>query len=253
MATKDWLVPLVVGGLGFAGLYALPGPAHLADEADGPAFEFPFRDIAVSGTTPDGYRVLATLHPAITAPDECPVAHGSGMKGNLHLDGVQVQATCLGPGLAALPLGEWTAVAVGDWPSGPGADAVAEVVEVRQAPPGPRLGLAGYNGTRVTVHVFDGAGELIASNGNASEQARLVRTYSAEQLPTGVWYLGAAPAAPPGTQPLPFAARALLPQLRPLLEGLPVGGVATTQTDALAGLYGRLYVTAQVDELVHAP
>lgn len=118
---------------------------------------------------------------------------------------------------------------------------------------GPRLGWGGYNGTRVTVHAFDARGELVFSNGDEAEQARLTRTLTPTQLPTGVWYLGANATAPPGTQKPPLAAQAFLPQVRHLIEGLPVGGVATTQTDALATWYGTLFVTLRVDELVHAP
>ncbi len=246
MAAKEWLVPLLLAGATFAGLALLPQP-HSGSAEPGPRLTHPFPDIASAGPTPDGFQALALLRPALAEGESCPTAFGSGTKGGLTLDGLHVQATCVGTGLATLDLPGWTAVALSDRP------AAGHVLEVRQAPPGPRLGVAGYNGTRVTVHVFDADGELVASNGDASEQARLRGQFAAEQLPAGVWYLGANATPPNGTKALPLYARAFLGQMRPLLEGLPVGGVATTQTDALSGLYGRLYVTAQVEELVYAP
>ena len=269
MATKDWAAPLVAALVTFAGLLALPdqGKDEPAPEGDSTTTTshnvthadllFPFKVIWVddpgspSGTSTSTAPVspfyspgptattYALLRPVLGERDPCPMAHASRFERGMIID-TSYPGQCLGPGIArySLPLG--------------GASNGGSVL-VAVAPDGPRLGQDGYNATRVTLHAFNEAGELIASNGNASEQARLGGGHSPQQLPSGVWYLGANSTVPPGTQPLPATARTFLPQLRGLLTGLPVGGVATTQTDALRAFYGTLYVTAQVDELVHAP
>ena len=48
-------------------------------------------------------------------------------------------------------------------------------------------------------------------------------------------------------------AGALLAHMMPLLHGLPVGGVASIQTNAAVVVYGTLFVTVRVDGLVQAP
>jgi hypothetical protein len=117
----------------------------------------------------------------------------------------------------------------------------------------PLLGVDGYNGTRITVHVFDETGLLAATNADANETARLSGKAHPQQLPGGVWYVGANSTAPNGTQPVPATARALFQQLDPLMRGLPIGGVASVRSDAYAALYGTLYVTVRIDGLVWAP
>jgi hypothetical protein len=258
MATKDWAAPLVAAMVTFGGLLALPEPSHDRGSPGTPDEEAAHDDEVLwafpDAKAPEPGRVLLLGRiTSLVAGHDCPVIRPriepprwpgiiGGGSGN-----ISMAIVCWTPALAVLDVTfnvtsfrDRDFVVVGD-------QTVATVGT------GPFLGQAGYNATRVTVHVFNADGELVASNGNASEQARLKGRYTPEQLPGGVWYLGANATAPEGTQPLPAAARALLPQLRALLQGLPVGGVATTQTDALRALFGTLYVTAQVDELVHAP
>lgn len=219
---KEWLIVAILSAATFAGLSALD-PAEdrhrTASEPDGRfAFEGPPRVAAANDTA--HVVVLADRPQALDAKWRTPYV-----------------AIYESTSSTALCLRFWPCVAT----------------HVVAAPGEPRLGMAGFNGTRVTVHVFDAQGDLVFSNGNASEQARLTRTLTPAQLPAGTWYLGANATAPPGTQKPPLAAQAFLPQVRHLIQGLPVGGVATTQTDALATWYGTLFVTLRVDELVHAP
>lgn len=254
MAAKEWLVPLLVGVAAFAGLSFLPEPHASSGEHPEPALVFPFtsinvtpQDLLVRGTLPGAQVTLPVpLRPALAAGAPCPALAGSSFEGRLVTD-FSLQLVCVGPGLAEVPLrgfAEDTSFADARGHS-------LAVHLVRDA--GPRFGVDGYNATRLTVHVFDAAGELIASNAGPSEQARLTGTYAPEQLPSGLYYLGADATPPPGTEPLPRAARLLVGEMRPLLQGLPVGGVASTSSDALQALYGRLYITAQVDELAPAP
>lgn len=226
MAASEWLVPLALAGVTFAGLSLVPAPGPGHDEAgarhDDPLlYPFPGGALVVDGPVhvlgidrgrehvPGGPDVVRWLSPHVVRIETVPLPEG---------------CDCVGP--------TWHVQLSGDRP---------------------QFGRGGHNATRVTVHVFDAAGELIASNGNASERARLTGQYAPEQLPSGLWYLGANATAPAGTQPLPPYARAFLGQMGPLLVGLPVGGIATTQTDAAKGLYGTLYVTARVDQLAYAP
>lgn len=117
----------------------------------------------------------------------------------------------------------------------------------------PRLGVDGHNGTRITVHVFDETGLLAATNAPANETGGFVGRSSPQQLPGGVWYVGSNATAPPGTRHIPSMARPLFDQLKPLMQGLPAGGVATIRSEAYASVYGVLYVTVRIDGLVEAP
>lgn len=127
------------------------------------------------------------------------------------------------------------------------------VAHLTAAEPGPRLLVDGFNATRVTAYIFDAEGVLHFTNANASDAARFKQAPGGiTPLPNGTWYLGNG-VTPEGQERLPLAAQAILNQLRPLLVGLPEGGVATTQTNALVSFYGTLFVTIRVDELVYAP
>lgn len=109
----------------------------------------------------------------------------------------------------------------------------------------------GHNATRVTAYVFDEDGLLVASNAN--DTARFEQHDDFFRLPSTAWYLGANETAPNGTAHLPAGARPLVERVRSQLDGLPVGGVATTRSNAYVALYGSLFVTLRIDELVHAP
>lgn len=258
MATKDWAAPLVAAVVTFGGLLLLPShPGEEPDESARHETAVPDDEILwafprAKAAEPSEVLLLGRIT-ALAPGHDCPIIRPriepptwpgivGGGKGN-----VTMAIECWTPALAVLRVtfnattfSPLDFVEVGD-----------EFVSTDET--GPVLGTSGYNATRVTVHVFDADGALVASNGNASEQARLGDGHKPQQLPGGVWYLGANETVPPGTQPLPASARAFLPQLRGLLVGLPEGGVAVTSTDALRGLYGTLYVTAQVDEIVYAP
>ncbi|MEK6976147.1 MAG: hypothetical protein AABY18_07380 [Candidatus Thermoplasmatota archaeon] len=224
MAAKDWLVPLLLAGATFGLLTAFDptGNGQDADAAGHAGFVLAFDDVRVAP------RQVATQVVLLA-------------------DGAQQTGTGT-PWVTPHVALSWSVhnpdACDPRWPC---------VVHDEATDGEPRLGLLGYNATRVTVHVFDVRGELVFSNGNASEQARLTRQYAPEQLPAGTWYLGSNNTLPPGTQRLPPAAAAFLGQVRDLIQGLPVGGVVSIETEALATWYGTLFVTLQVDDLVHAP
>lgn len=123
-----------------------------------------------------------------------------------------------------------------------------------QLPPddaGPRLGRDGHNATRATIYVFDSRGLLAATNDAKENLTRFAG--SPTTLDSALWYIGENGTAPNGTQKPPSFATPLLQKLRPLIEGLPVGGVASTQSNAYVSLYGTLFITARIDELAYAP
>ena len=103
------------------------------------------------------------------------------------------------------------------------------------------------------MHVVDAEGALVASNAPEADRARFMRGADANDLPQGVWYLGANATPPVGTQRPPALARGFIEEMRPLLVGLPEGGMASVETDAAAAFYGTLWVTLRVDGLVFAP
>lgn len=132
----------------------------------------------------------------------------------------------------------------GDWPL-PKARALPD------GDAGPRLLHGGHNATRVTAYVVDEAGLLLASNAN--DTARFRQHGDFVRLPSTAWYLGGNATAPNGTSALPGFAKPLVDRVRPQLDGLPVGGVASVRSNAYAALYGSLFVTVRVESLVHAP
>jgi hypothetical protein len=116
----------------------------------------------------------------------------------------------------------------------------------------PRFGMAGYNATRATIYVFDSRGLLAATNDAPGNWSRFGGAPTT--LDSALWYLGANATAPNGTEAVPSFAEALLPQLRPVLQGLEVGGVASARSNAYAGFgLGTLFITARIDELAYAP
>lgn len=128
---------------------------------------------------------------------------------------------------------------------------IPQAVSLPSGSEGPRLGLDGHNATRATLYVFDSRGLLAATNdapGNWSRFAGAPTT-----MEPAVWYFGANDTAPDGTQKVPSFAAPLVQQMRPLMEGLPVGGVASAQSNAYVSLYGTLFITLRVDEIVYAP
>jgi len=125
---------------------------------------------------------------------------------------------------------------------------------LRQADEGAhQFGLEGYNATRLTFYAFNTEGQVLASNAPDGELARFELSEDFAAVPNVAWYLGTAQEAPEGTTKPPASIRALLSEARPLLEGLPEGGVASAATDEYEWLYGTLYLTVRIDALVYAP
>ncbi|MHB1261388.1 MAG: hypothetical protein ACYC2H_06700 [Thermoplasmatota archaeon] len=121
----------------------------------------------------------------------------------------------------------------------------------RAGPGSPRLGMDGYNATRATIYVFDERGLLAATNDAKENWTRFAGAPTT--MESAVWYIGANSTTPNGTEKPPSFAAPLVQKLRPLMEGLPVGGVASTQSNAYVSLYGTLFITARIDELAYAP
>jgi hypothetical protein len=235
MPAKEWLVPLVLAAVTFAGLAQVDldaasgprdasAPTGAGGQDGGFQYAFPQRPV-VAGMGHNATVILLSQGPMPT-----------GREGNTdwRTPHVALQTT--------LPVFVLCTRSVPCGLTHQVADDAA-----------PRLGVAGYNATRVTVHAFDADGVLVASSGNESERARFDRGTGEIGLPDEAWYLGANATAPPGTRALPPAARALLEPLRPPLAGQPVGGVVTVETDAARPWFDTLYVTARIDGLVHAP
>ncbi|MFA5944643.1 MAG: hypothetical protein WC876_09280 [Candidatus Thermoplasmatota archaeon] len=256
MTSREWALPIALGLLVAAGLWALPEkqPEPVFDPETGepttPVLTFPFevsRGAEGAETTfivlaPEG-RAAAEQHLNATglnwtAADLDWVNAGLALFSPQNvLTGCHVQANnvtlCSDPWWAFRPWSLPRALAVPD----------AEL--------GPRLGSDGYNATRATIYVFDERGLLAATNDAEGNWSRFAGAPTTMQ--PAVWYIGANATAPNGTEPLPSFAVPLVQKLRPLMEGLPVGGVATTQSNAYVNFYGTLFITARIDALVYAP
>lgn len=269
---KEWAVPIVLGLVVGLGLWALvdTSPAEDDPATDGG------HGTSQSGTTSQGpqpivlpfaeswgepgrnttHLLLAPLGRA-AAEQRIAAAHLGGFGGSLDWMGaepklalyshVNVYTGCqpVSPGSNHSICSD-PAWVFGDWP-------YPRTQAVRNDDTGPRLLHGGYNATRATAYVFDEAGLLLASNAPANETARFTKHGDYTRLPSTAWYLGANQTAPPGTQHLPSFAKPLVDRVRPELDGLPEGGVASVRSNAYAALYGSLFVTVRVDDLVHAP
>lgn len=229
MAAKDWLAPVVVALVAFGGLWVVQphlqfggGSAAVYQETGGYAYAFP--------QAPRVADANASARLLLLSQEAQAVAPGSPWQ-SAHVGFQQSQ--------------RFTIACKTPWPCGP-THAVAQPGE-------PRLGVAGYNATRFTVHAFTADGTLVASNAPIEVRAQFLRGDRAEVLPQALWYLGANQTLPEGTSRLPSVAAPLLATLLPQLQGMPEGGVASTQTNRLNWLYGTLYVTVRLDALVHAP
>ena len=233
MPAKEWLVPLLLGALTFAGLTQvdLERPATHPDDATdqgvtraGFLYAFPQRPVV-----PDASHNATVL---LLADHPMPVGRDGATQWRTPYVAYQSSTPHLVLCMSSFPCGLAHVVADAD---------------------SARFGVAGYNATRLTVHVFDAEGVLVASSGTEAERARFDRGTGETAIPDETWYLGANATAPNGTRPLPGAAKALLGPLRPLVVGQPVGGIVTFETDAARPWFDTLYVTARIDGLVHAP
>lgn len=230
MGVKEWAVPIVAALATFGLLWVLqPHPAASA----GPEFVNPFHDdLRVNATSHDPLQllVLAKTPQKLGLDGPSGVTWRTpyvGLVGSQNGDIVCIRAPC-------------------DPLQGP-------TIHHHAPADAPLFGADGNNATRVTCYVFDETGTLVASNADAANRSRFRGGANAQDLPDSLWYLGANDTAPPGTERLPGMAAALVGRLMPQLEGLPVGGVASDSSNALVALYGTLFVTVQVDEIVQAP
>jgi len=114
-----------------------------------------------------------------------------------------------------------------------------------------KFGRGGHNATRMTVYVFQPNGDLLAANAPDADLARFQLSGDFTRLPEGTWYLGENATTPPGTMRVPAAFAPFVASARPLLAGLPEGGIATVRADHW--LLGELWLTARLDAVVHAP
>lgn len=272
----EWTVPLVVGLVSGVGLYALAagsdgGTDDAEHDVDGDSspttaeppqpIVLPFRD---SWGNPDAATThvvlaplgkaaaMARLNESLQRPDGArPDAWG----GTLEWQGDRLALFTnpnIYPGCREEPAGSGVQVchdetgSFGGW-SLPRTHALAD------GDLQPRLLQAGHNATRATAFVFDEVGLLVASNAPSNETARFTKHPDYLRLPSSAWYLGANATAPNGTARLPSFAQPLVDRVMGQLDGLPVGGVASTRSNAYVALYGSLFVTIRVDELVYAP
>lgn len=229
MPAKEWLAPALVALVAFAGLWVLQphlefgdGQAALYRDTGGYAYAFPQAPRVADANGSARVVLLSQQAQTVAAGSPWQSAHVAFQQSHWYT------IDCATP-----------------WPCGP----THEVAN----PDEPRLGVAGFNATRFTVHAFTDDGALVASNAPEEIRARFYRGDRAEVLPQALWYIGANQTRPEGTSRLPAAAGPLLATLLPQLQGLPEGGVASTQTTRLNWLYGTLYVTVRLDDLVYAP
>jgi hypothetical protein len=240
---REWAAPLILGLVVAAGLWLVPAPRHVPAPVSDAAIVLPFDSGVADRWTNVTFIVLAPHgKPAalaeLNASGDARLVEWRGQHLALYTTPARLPA-CLSGDRASFCIEDGNATLLprlGAVPAGAG---------------GPRLGVDGYNATRVTAYVFDSAGALFATNAN--DTARFAGAADAQRLPGGAWYLGDNGTAPPGTHEVPAFAGALLAHMMPLLHGLPVGGVASIQTNAAVALYGTLFVTVRIDGLVQAP
>jgi hypothetical protein len=260
MTTKEWAIPLAVGLVAGVGLWALTaGPDGGGDGSHdgghgsetGTSTTEPVPDLLLpfaEGRGPEGreltFLVLAPHGKAAAMAEANRSSASEAQRLVWQGDRVALYATTVpacpdaesGQGVSCDP----------PWAFEPWA-----FPKATEGGDGQQLLRGGHNATRVTAYVFDEAGELLASNAN--DTARYTLHDDFVRLPSTAWYLGANATAPNGTSHLPGFAKPLVDRVRPQLDGLPVGGVASVRSNAYAALYGSLFVTVRVDSLVLAP
>ena len=269
MSAREWAIPVLLGLAVGIGLWAAVPEADQATDdhggngstsASGTTSQAPqalLLPFAESWGPPGGNTTHLLLAPLGRAAAEQRIAAANlgGYGGSLSWQGAEprlafythanvftgCQPTAPGSNQSICSDPVWV---FGDWP-------FPRTQAIRNDDTGPRLLEDGYNATRVTAYVFDEAGLLLASNAN--DTARFSKHGDYARLPATAWYLGANGTAPDGTSHLPGFAKPLVDRVRPELDGLPVGGVATVRSNAYVSLYGTLFVTVRVDQLVHAP
>ncbi len=244
MAWRDWAVPLAAGVVGGLLLWSL-GPREVDEEApapepadwngtgwvflEGPRVAATPSNVSLLFVPPTGDLEVETLCPASGCLGEAPVL----MR--------------LGDGLLSAPAQDYRIVCIRAPCDQPPAPYIT-----RDAAPGEiRFGVDGFNATKLSFYAFNLDGEVLASSAPDADLARFRLSGAFIRLPDSVWYLGENATTPPGTARLPATLAPFLSQARPLLEGLPVGGVATVSTTHWA--LGELWLTARIDGLLQTP
>jgi len=112
------------------------------------------------------------------------------------------------------------------------------------------FGRGGHNATEVTLYVFDGDGELVASNAGATGRDRFRLYGDFVTVSDRPWYLGSGPVPDGMRVPEGYVGFA-----RSHLVGMPVGAVATAHvpTHEYDWLTGPLWVMVRVDAVLAAP
>lgn len=224
MSLREWLLPLVLGGLAAGAVYVLPSPGlpeHDPLPAASPeplGLAWPFREaVAPADTT---VSLLAVGRPgarelALACPDGDRVA----------------------------PLvRETDAVWRLDVPAGCRSHDGA--LRVDEADNGTLFGADGHDAVRVTLYVLDEGGELLASNAGATQRNRFRLYGDFVTVSDAPWYLGGGPAPEGMRVPTGYVDFA-----RERLSGLPLGAVATAHVPQheYDWLTGPLWVTVRVD------
>jgi hypothetical protein len=257
---REWAIPLALGIVVAAGLWALPddndgGPPDASsddppiDLAPDPVLLFPFESPRIVDE-PAQVLVISRLDQPLGIRPRDNISTACAYRIT------QTNPPCEGYGI------DWRTPRVGflntsgppsDPPGSPysSCDCGGPGIHLHAAEGSPRLGLNGYNATRATIYVFDERGLLAATNDEHGNWSRFAG--SPTTMESAVWYIGANSTAPNGTEKPPSFAAPLVQKLRPLMEGLPVGGVTSTQSNAYVSLYGTLFITIRIDELVYAP
>ena len=248
---REWLVPIVLGLVVAAGLWALPQGDHEETEGHGAA---PGTSTSATTPRPQHDTVLVFTEPPRTFTGEATVALVSrSINGTLTPFPLHIRdaITWMGGHVGFLAVSN--ATRDDGWMADAAAcDCTSGATDPEMATPDERrLFHDGHNATKVTAYVFDEAGHLLASNAN--DTARFAKRDDYTRLPSTTWYLGANGTAPNGTSHLPGFAQPLVDRVRPQLDGLPEGGIASRRDNSYAFLYGTLFVTIRVDELVYAP
>lgn len=258
---REWAIPVALGLVVAAGLWALPDGGDAPEGDDAPATDAPTPTPIVLAPFNESRGIPGTsARFLVVAPQGEAVAMA-----RLNASGLATEAERLDwtggnrernvtDKLAFYERAHAGAACPRSTHCGPLGDQLSPLPKSYALPDdevGPRFGVDGYNATKATVYVFDARGLLLFtsdSEGNWSRFQGPPTPFDAE-----LWYLGANGTTPPGTEPVPEFARPLLPQLRPVLQGVPVGGVVSAQSNAYAAYFGTVFVTARVDALAYAP
>ena len=241
MSAKEWVLPLLLGGLAAGGVWFWPEPAepepHAATVDDctpTPGVTWVFEDGPVAFYFQGNGSVLALVEGAQTEASWCQAPEPGLPDGAVHNITLERQ----GPfGLAPITEGRVQCIRA------PCPQPVAPWIPV-DPQGGARFD---PNGTlRVELYVFDATGRLLASDAQAATLDRFRLSGDFVPLSDLWWYVGDG-APPEGSTPLPFGADAA----REALAGQPVGAIATLHLEdhPYAWLVGPVWLTARITAL----